>query len=127
MRFKKQEPLAGVLLATGLYLVNSLRDRLPDGDELRGRVRDTYGTASERLSRATDALRGKEDSQVIGKVGALLVGVGIGAGIGMLIAPVSGEKMRADISDKVADFSGSVQEKVQQKVEKRPATGTHGV
>jgi hypothetical protein len=69
MRFKKQEPLAGVLLATGLYLVNSLRDRLPDGDELRGRVRDTYGTASERLSRATDALRGKEDSQVIGWVG----------------------------------------------------------
>jgi hypothetical protein len=89
MKFKKQEPLAGLLLATGLYLVKSLRKHLPEGNEIRGRFRDTYGSASERVSRAAAALRGKEDSHshILGKVGVLAVGVGIGLGIGVLIAP----------------------------------------
>ena len=48
-------------------------------DDVRDRVRDTYGTASERVGRATDALRGKkEDSHIFGKVGVLLLGVGVG-------------------------------------------------
>jgi gas vesicle protein len=74
--------------------------------------------------RATDALRGKEDSQILGKVGALLIGVGIGVGIGVLIAPASGEETRADISDKVSDVS----DKVRERAGKKPqgATGTQG-
>ena|ERR1700730_10473530 len=91
MRFKKRELLLSVLVGTGLHLLNSLRGRLPDNmDDIKGKVRDTYDTASDRVSRATDALRGKEDSQILGKVGALLIGVGIGVGIGVLIAPASG-------------------------------------
>jgi hypothetical protein len=122
MRFKKQKPLLGVLLGAGLYyLLDSLREHLPDNvDDIKGKVKDTYDTASERVSRASDALRGKEDSHILGKVGALLVGVGIGVGIGVLIAPASGEDTRADIADKVSDFS----DKARESAGKRRATGT---
>src|SRR5690242_6556783 len=58
MRFRKREPLLSILLDTGLHLLDSFRERLPDNmDDLRDRVTDTYGTASERVGRATDALR----------------------------------------------------------------------
>ena len=125
MRFRKREPVFSVLLDTGLHLLDSLRNRLPDNvDDIKGRVRDTYDTASDRVSRASDALRGEEDSQILGKVGALLIGVGIGVGIGVLIAPSSSDETRADITDKVSDFG----DKVRQRTGKKPqgATGTHG-
>ena len=70
------------------------------------------------MGRATAALRGEEDSHILGKVGALLVGVGIG----VLIAPASGQDTRADITDKVSDFSG----KVRESAGKKRATGTYG-
>ena len=123
MRFKKRESLLDVLLGTGLHVVDFLRERLPDNTgDIKDTVRDTYGTASDRVSRATDALRGEQDSQILGKVVALLIGVGIGVGIGVLIAPASGEETRADITDKASDFSNRIRE----NVSKRPASGTHG-
>ncbi len=125
MRFKKREPLLSVLLDTGFYLFDSLRERLPDSvDDIKGRARETYETASDRLGRATSVLRGKEESQIFGKVGALLAGVGIGVGIGLLIAPASGEETRAEITDKVSDFG----DKVREHIGKKPqgATGTYG-
>jgi hypothetical protein len=92
MRFRKREPLLGVLLSTGLYLLDNLRESLPDNmDDLRNRARQTYETAYDRLGRASTALRGKEESRVFGKVGVLLIGVGVGVGVGLLIAPASGE------------------------------------
>ena len=114
-----------VLLDTGLHLLDSLRARLPGNvDDLKDRVRDTYDTASDRVSRAADALRGEEDSQLLAKVGALLIGVGIGVGIGVLIAPANGEETRSEINDKISDFG----DKVRERTGKKPqgATGTHG-
>ena len=123
MRFKKKELLLSLMVGTGLHLLNSLRERLPDNvDDIKERVRDTYDTASDRLGRATNALRGKEDSQILGKVGVLLVGVGVGVGIGLLIAPSSGEETRADIADKVSDFGDKVRERTGKKAQ--AATGT---
>ena len=125
MKFKKKELLLGVLLGAGLNLLNSLCDQLPDNlDDIKNRVRDTYGTASDRVSRASDVLRGEEDSHILVKAGALLIGVGVGVGIGVLIAPSSGEETRIGITDKVSDFS----EKVRQQVRRKPqsATGTYG-
>ena len=125
MRFKKRELLLSVLVGTGLHLLNSLRERLPDNmDDIKDRARETYETASDRLGRATDALRGEEDSQILGKAVALAIGVGIGVGIGLLIAPTSGEETRADIADKVSDFSDKVRERPGNKPQ--GATGTHG-
>jgi gas vesicle protein len=59
----------------------------------------------------------------LGKVGALLIGAAIGAGVGLLIAPASGEEMRADIANKVSDFGKKVPDR-----ERKPqsATGTYG-
>src|SRR5580692_7155133 len=123
MKFKKRAVL-GVLLSTGLYLLDNLRERMPDNiDDVKGKARETYETASDRLGRATDVLRGREDSQMLGKVGALLIGVGIGVGVGLLIAPASGEKTRADIVDKVSAFGKKVSDR---KRKPQRATGTHG-
>jgi len=125
MRFRKRKPLFSVLLDTGLHLLDSLRDRLPDNmDDIKGKVRDSYSTASDRVSRATDALRGEDQSHIFGKAVALAIGVGIGIGIGVLMAPARGEETRADIADKVSDFG----DKVSEHSEKKPpsATGTHG-
>jgi hypothetical protein len=120
MKFKKQELLFGILLGAGLNLLNSLREHRPDNvDDIKTRVRDTYDTAYNRVSRASDALRGQEDSHILGKVGALLIGVGVGVGVGLLIAPASGEEARADIANKVADFGEKVRER-----EPEGATGT---
>jgi hypothetical protein len=109
---------------------------MPDNiDDIKGKARETYETASDRLGRATDVLRGKEDSQMLGKVGALLIGVGIGVGVGLLIgvgigvgvglliAPASGEETRADIDDKVSAFGEKVSDR---KRKPQRATGTHG-
>jgi hypothetical protein len=109
MTLKRQESLLNALLGAGLYLFDNLRERLPDNmDSVKSRVRDTYDTASDRVSRATDVLRGEEDSEIFGKIGALLLGVGIGVGVGMLIAPASGEETRADLADKISDFGDKV-------------------
>ena len=125
MRFRKREPLFSVLLDTGLHLLDSLRDRLPDNmDDIKGKVRDTYSTASNRVSRATDALRGEEESHMFGKSVALAIGVGIGIGIGVLIAPASGDETRADIANKVSDFGDNVHEHSGKKP--MSAIGTHG-
>ena len=125
MKFKKKELLFGILLGAGLNLLNSLREHLPDNvDDIKTRVRDTYDTAYDRVSRAGDALRGQKDSHILGKVGALLIGVGVGVGVGLLIAPARGEETRTGIPDKVSDIG----EKVREQVAKKPqtATGTHG-
>jgi YtxH-like protein len=114
MKFKKREVL-GAVLSTGLYLLNSLRERMPDDmDDIKGKARETYETASDRLGRATDALRGKEGSQILGRVGALLLGVGVGVGVGLLFAPASGEATRADIVTKFSSFSGKVRQRKSQ-------------
>jgi YtxH-like protein len=121
MKYKKQGSPLGFLLDTGLYLLDNLRERIPDSmDDIGGRARETYETASDR---ATNALLGKQDSQVFGKVAALLIGVGIGVGVGLLIAPASGEETRADIADKVSEFGEKVRDR-----ERKPqgATATHG-
>ena len=123
MKYKTQQPLLTALLGTGLYLLETLRERMPDNvDDLRGKVRDTYDTASGRVGRATAALRGEEASHLLGTVGALLAGVGIGVGIGILIAPASGEETRSDLADKVSDFG----DKVREAADKKRATGTYG-
>jgi len=124
MRFRRREPLFSILLDTGLELLDSVREHLPGNlDDIKGRIRDTYGTASRRVGGATNALRGQEDSHILGKAFAMAIGVGIGVGIGLLIAPASGEETRADIADKVTDLSDRVREQAGKKPPS--ATGTH--
>src|SRR5438477_12416628 len=119
MRRRKQNILLNLLLGTGAYLLYSKRHHLGDIEDLRDRARESYETASRRIGRASDALRGK-DHAVVSTATASLVGVGVGVGIGMLIAPASGQKIRADISEKAKDFG----EKIRARSSKEPQ-GAH--
>jgi YtxH-like protein len=116
MRFKRREPFFSFLLDSGLDLLDSIREHIPDNvDHLRDRARSTYETASHRVGRAggalRGALRGEKDSQLLGKGIALLIGIGIGMGIGVLIAPASGEETRDDIANTVSDCGEKVPER----------------
>jgi hypothetical protein len=125
MRSRKREQLLSLLLGTSFYLLDKLRDRLPDNmDDIKDRAWGTYETASDRLGRAANVLRGKQESRIFGKIGALMIGVGVGVGVGLLIAPASGGETRADLADKVSDFGDKVREATGKKPQS--ATGTHG-
>jgi YtxH-like protein len=108
MRFKKRRKILGVLVDTGLNLLNSIRDRMPDNIE--DNLRTAYGTASDRVGRATGALRGEQESHILGIVTALVIGVGVGVGIGLLVAPASGDETRENLAEKVADFGDKFRE-----------------
>jgi hypothetical protein len=117
MRLRKEKVLLDVLLGTGLYLLDSVRDRVTGRvEDLTDKARDTYETASDRVARAGRAIRG-EDSHVMGTVSALLIGVGIGVGVGMLLAPASGGEIRSNIAEKVRNKFAR---------EPQAATGTYG-
>jgi hypothetical protein len=119
MRKVSNKTLLNVLLGTGLYLLDPLRDRLVEriesfGDRAKDlyetgsdRAREAYETGSRRVRKASDALQG-EDTSAWSSIGALLVGVGIGVGVGILIAPASGEETRNNISDKVQGLGGKI-------------------
>jgi gas vesicle protein len=121
MKLRKENLLLNVLLGTGAYLLDSVRNRLSENmsefsDRARDRAQDIYETASDRASRAADVVRG-EDHRGLSTAAAVLIGVGIGVGVGMLLAPASGEETRTNIADKVRDrFSR----------DREPSTGTYG-
>lgn len=123
MKLRKENLLGNVLMGTGLYLIDTLRERLSDQfDDVSEKARDTYETAADRVSRASDAIRG-EDHHVLGTAASILLGVGIGVGVGLLLAPASGEETRSTIANKVQDFSEKVRTR---SSEPKPATGTYG-
>jgi uncharacterized protein YjbJ (UPF0337 family) len=135
MRQRKENPWMNVLMGAGLYLLDTARDRWADQaaevrsraregyDNLRDKAKDTYETASDRVSRASDALRG-EDHSGIKTAAALLVGVAVGVGIGLLFAPASGEEVRENLAGKVQDFGGRVKSRFSKEGE--AGSGTYG-
>jgi YtxH-like protein len=124
MRPRKEKMLWNLLIGTGVYLLDSLRERAGDSfEDLSGRARDTFDEASRRASRAKDALRG-EDHHYLSTTAALLIGVGVGVGVGMLLAPASGEETRSTIGNKVQEFGDRVRDKFDQKRE--PGTASYG-
>jgi YtxH-like protein len=121
MRTSKEKILTNVMLGAGLYLLDSLRSSLSEGvgdlsDRARDRAQDLYETASGRAKRASDVLRG-EDHRGLSTTAAFLIGAGVGVGLGMLLAPASGEEIRSNISEKVRDRFSRGDE---------PSTGTYG-
>ena len=112
-----------LLLGTGLYVLEqtdhgatrayarSAKDRASDGiNDLRDAVQDRYEVASNRFTNASRAIRG-EDSRVLGNSLRFAAGVGIGVGLGFLLAPASGEDTRDAIVDKVHDIGDRVRQR----------------
>lgn len=120
MGSRKDKVLMNILLGTGVYLLDSWRNRMGGTmEDLRSRAQDTYETAADRVSRASDVIRG-EDSHVVSTATAALLGLGIGVGLGLLLAPASGEQTRSNIASKARD----IRERVSSRA--AAATGTFG-
>src|SRR5207249_11358620 len=95
MRRRKPNILFNLLLGTGAYLLYSKRHQLGDIGDLRDRARESYETASRRIGRASDALRGK-DHAVVRTATASLMGIGVGVGAGTHLPHAMRHRMRDD-------------------------------
>lgn len=125
MKLRKQNILWNVLLGTGVYLLDSLRERAGNSvEDLRDRARDVYDEASRRASRASDVIRG-EDHRGMSTAAALLIGVGIGVGVGMLLAPASGEETRSTLTNKVQEFGDRVRDRFNEE-RREPGSASYG-
>jgi gas vesicle protein len=90
---------AGLLLTDAKLwsaVQNQMRDR---GDDISEAINEKYEDAFDRLSNASDALRGRNQWP---SWGTFLLGVGIGAGIGMLVVPTSIDKVRKTFNERAA-------------------------
>lgn len=105
LRKKRTKDWARLAMRAGLLLTdaklwsaiqNQMHDRVDDISEA---INEKYEDASDRLSNAGDALRGRSQWP---SWGTFLLGVGIGTGIAFLVAPTSVEKMRAAFDDRAA-------------------------
>ena len=121
MGSRKDKVLLNILLGTGVYLLDTWRNRMGGSvEEFKSRAQDTYETAADRVSRASDVIRGEDGNNIVGTAAAALLGLGIGVGIGLLLAPASGEQTRNTIASKARD----IRDRVSSRAE--AATGTYG-
>lgn len=120
------------LLFTDPKVRSAIGDNLNDRvDDLSENVADKYESAVSRLDDAVSALQGR--SQWPSRMTCLLLGVGMGAGLGILCAPAAGRETRASVRDKAIDAKNKVFEsavsaagKVRQSVTSMPSTRTGG-
>lgn len=95
------------LFLTDAKLWSAVNDQLKErAGDFSDSMRDTYEETSNRLDNAQAALRGR--THWVGSTLGFLGGVGIGVGLGMLLAPVSGEEARSVIRDKASDVKNKV-------------------
>ncbi|HXR16958.1 MAG TPA: YtxH domain-containing protein [Terriglobales bacterium] len=120
-----------LLLGTGVYLLEqsdtatkSARNRAAGQiEDLRDAARDKYERASDRVLRASRAIRG-EDSNLLGNTIYFVAGAAVGVGVGLIFAPASGEVTRSVIAGRVQDMGDRVRDQFS-SAEARP-TGTRG-
>src|ERR1700726_1068590 len=111
---------------------SAIADQLKDGvDDVTDRVTSKYEDAVDRLESAADALRGRRYRP--SGVAGFLLRVGVGAGLGILLAPAPGSETRQAVRDKAADVKNKVVEsaasatgKIRRSVTNMPSTGTQG-
>jgi gas vesicle protein len=118
-----------LLLGTGLYLLEQsdgatkgVRDRAADHlSDLRDVAQEKFETASNRVAKATKAIRG-EDNYVLSNTLRFVAGVGVGLAVGLILAPASGEETRSVIAGRVHEMS----DKVRRQFSSEERTGTRG-
>lgn len=91
------------LVLTDAKLWSAVRDRLQDGAETaKDELKRTYDEGTDRLQEANRALQGRNNWMA--PTLNFLGGIGLGVGLGVLFAPVSGEEARTVIRNKVVDI-----------------------
>lgn len=80
-----------------------LKDRI---SSLGDNISDKYGDVASRVEDATDALRGRK--QWKGRAVSFAVGVGVGAGLAIILAPKSGRATRSAIRGTAVNFKDTV-------------------
>ncbi len=120
------------LLLTEPKVRDAIGDQLKDRmDNVADTVTSKYEDAVDRLEAAGAALRGKSHwpSRTMG----FLLGVGVGAGLGILLAPATGRETREtirggaiDMKDKVVETASTAARKVRHSASGMPFTGTEG-
>ena len=108
----------------------AIGDQLKDrADQVTDAIASKYEDAVDRLEAAGAALQGRSywPSRAVG----FLLGVGVGAGLGILLAPAAGSETREVIRGKAVDMKNKVVEsastatgKIRQSVTSMPSTGT---
>jgi hypothetical protein len=99
------------LFVTDAKLWSAISDQLRErAEDIGESVRGGYKETSSRLDNAQAAMHGR--THWFGSTLGFLGGIGIGVGLGMLLAPVSGEEARSvirgkatDVKNKVTDFA----------------------
>jgi YtxH-like protein len=120
------------LLLTEPGVRAALGDQVKDrADNLSDTIARKYEDAIDRLEEAGAALHGRSywPSRTMG----FLLGAGLGAGLGILLAPRAGSETREAMRDKAMDVKTKVVEsasiaagKIRQSVTSMPPTGTEG-
>ena len=100
-------------------------------DSVADTVAGKYEDAVDRLEAVGVALQGKSyrPSRALG----FLLGVGVGAGLGILLAPAAGSETResirgraVDLKNKVVESASTAAGKMRESVSRMPSTGTEG-
>ena len=120
------------LLLTEPGVRAAIGDQLKDrADRVADTVTSKYDDAVDRLEAVGAALQGRSywPSRAMG----FLLGVGVGAGLGIWLAPGSGSETREAIRGKAIDAKNKVVEsaamaagRIRQSVASMPPTGTEG-
>ena len=121
------------LLFTEPRVREAIGDRLKDtvGDltdtisgkyeDVADRVSNKYADAADRVEAAADALQGR--GYWASRMTGFLLGVGVGAGLGILLAPASGSEIRESVRGKAVDITNKIRQSVRSSM---PSTGTEG-
>ena len=120
------------LLLTEPGVRAAIGDQLKDrADHMTDTITGKYQDAVDRLEAAGAALQGRSywPSRTMG----FLLGVGVGAGLGILLAPGSGRETReairgkaVDAKNKVVDAASMATGKIRHSVTSMPPSGTEG-
>ena len=107
-----------VALGTSLFILDQsdrtrkgVRERIGNQvDGLRDVEQDTIQAAADQAARVSKAVRKNDDHHAIWAVLRFAAGIGIGMGVGFLVAPANGEETRTKLAEKAQELGANVRQ-----------------